>query len=110
LTHENVNNNKRIVKSRSKICAALQSAAKSQFREQQQNRRSQDQTSNELIQSKLISKSSSSLSSSSNTVLVAPISPSPTDLIYRILPELNLNQDSVVTDFGVGDGRWAIIA
>jgi len=43
-------------------------------------------------------------------VVVAPISPTPPEVISRILPKLNMTPNSTVVDLGCGDGRWILAA
>lgn len=44
------------------------------------------------------------------SVLAAPISPTPNNIIESFLPYLNLGSDSLLVDLGCGDGRWLISA
>lgn len=51
-----------------------------------------------------------STSSAERTSLLAPISPSPAELIDSTLPRLALGPRSTLVDLGCGDGRWLIAA
>ncbi|CAM9430043.1 unnamed protein product [Pylaiella littoralis] len=44
------------------------------------------------------------------TRLVAPISPSPQDLIHTVFDNIRLSPQDVVLDLGCGDGRWLLAA
>ena len=48
--------------------------------------------------------------STSASTLIAPISPTPHDIIVLFIPSLNLCADSFLIDLGCGDGRWLITA
>lgn len=48
--------------------------------------------------------------SQSSSLLAAPISPTPNDIIPLFLPHLNVGPNSLVVDLGCGDGRWLITA
>eukprot|EP00903_Cladosiphon_okamuranus_P010069 g9541.t2 len=45
-----------------------------------------------------------------DTRLVAPISPSPEDLIQTVFDHVGLGPHDVVLDLGCGDGRWVVAA
>jgi tRNA G46 methylase TrmB len=49
-------------------------------------------------------------SSRSSSLLAAPISPTPKDIIPLFLPQLNIGPNSLLVDLGCGDGRWLITA
>ncbi|CAM9683332.1 unnamed protein product, partial [Hapterophycus canaliculatus] len=46
----------------------------------------------------------------SGTSLVAPISPSPEELIQSVYENVGLEPRDVVLDLGCGDGRWLLAA
>lgn len=77
-----------------RIRSALVSYSKKQFSEQVTNVQLSNESEDALDSSKL----------------VAPVSPTPDELIDMVMPRLNLTADSLVVDLGCGDGRWIIAA
>ena len=61
-------------------------------------------------QATLVQLSDESENGSDSFKLVAPISPTPIELINIVIPRLNLAADSLVVDLGCGDGRWIAAA
>jgi SAM-dependent methyltransferase len=49
-------------------------------------------------------------SQQSSSLLAAPISPTPNDIITVFLQYLGLGPDSLLVDLGCGDGRWLMTA
>uniref|UniRef100_A0A7S1XND7 Methyltransferase domain-containing protein n=1 Tax=Phaeomonas parva TaxID=124430 RepID=A0A7S1XND7_9STRA len=62
------------------------------------------------LRAAIIQASKEAFAARENTIIVAPISPTPLPIVQAVLDKVSVNADDVVLDLGCGDGRWLVAA